>query len=316
MPQPTSSDVHVDAVLTNISVAYLQSQSQFIATQVFPIVAVEKQTDKYFTYTKNDWFRDEAKVRADSTESVGSGYGLSTATYSCDVFAIHKDVGDQTRANTDSPLNPDRDATQFVTQRLLVRREAQFQSDAFATGVWDTDVTPANLWSAYGTSDPITDIETGKRTILLNTGFLPNMLVCGYDVFRYLKHHPDIVDRYKHTTAESISEDMIARVLGVDMLKVAMSVKATNVEGETAAMSFGIDSQDALLCFVQPSPGLLAPSAGYTFVWRGLLGSTDGLRIKRFRMENLAADRIEGELALDNKIVAPDLGYFFNEATT
>jgi hypothetical protein len=177
-------------------------------------------------------------------------------------------------------------------------------------------VTPANLWSAYGTSDPITDIETGKRTILLNTGFLPNMLVCGYDVFRYLKHHPDIVDRYKHTTAESISEDMIARVLGVDMLKVAMSVKATNVEGETAAMSFGIDSQDALLCFVQPSPGLLAPSAGYTFVWRGLLGSTDGLRIKRFRMENLAADRIEGELALDNKIVAPDLGYFFNEATT
>ena len=31
MPQPTQSDVHVDAVLTNISIAYIQSAANFIA---------------------------------------------------------------------------------------------------------------------------------------------------------------------------------------------------------------------------------------------------------------------------------------------
>src|SRR5512144_1987146 len=99
MPQPTQGAVHVDSVLTNISVAYMNATSNFIASQVFPVVTVPKQTDVYFTYTKADWFRDEARLRADSTESAGSGYGLSTASYSCDVFALHKDIGDQVRAN-------------------------------------------------------------------------------------------------------------------------------------------------------------------------------------------------------------------------
>ena len=64
MAQPTPSDVHVDAILTNISVAYIQDQNYFIANKVFPSIPVEKQSDKYFKYTKGDWFRDEAAVRA------------------------------------------------------------------------------------------------------------------------------------------------------------------------------------------------------------------------------------------------------------
>jgi len=76
MSQPTSNDVHVDAILTNISVAYIQEQSAYIASQVFPIIPVEKQSDKYFTYAKGDWFRDEAQLRAPATESAGSGTRL------------------------------------------------------------------------------------------------------------------------------------------------------------------------------------------------------------------------------------------------
>ncbi len=32
----------------------------------------------------------------------------------------------------------------------------------------------------------------------------------------------------------------------------------------------------------------------------------------QFRMEQLKAERIEGEAAWDNKIVATDMGYFFS----
>src|SRR3972149_8463155 len=154
MAQPHSGQVHIDRPHTNISVAYIQSQSNFIASRVFPVVPVDKKSDTYFTYTKNDWFRDEAQRRAPATESAGSGYGLSTAAYNCDVWAFHKDVDDQTRANSDSPLNPDRDATQFVTSRMLLRQEKQWAADFFVTGVWGTSTTPANLWSNYSTSDP------------------------------------------------------------------------------------------------------------------------------------------------------------------
>ena len=96
MGQPTRSQVHaIDVPLTNVSTAYWQDDDQFIATKVFPVIPVEHKTDKFYTYTKADWFRDEAKPRADASESAGSGWGMSTGSYSCDVFALHKDIGDQ-----------------------------------------------------------------------------------------------------------------------------------------------------------------------------------------------------------------------------
>lgn len=314
MAQPSRSTVHVDSVLTNISVAYIQDQNNYIASRVFPVIPVDKQSDLYFTYDKNAWFRDEAQRRAPATESAGSGYGVSTATYTADVFAFHKDVDDQTRANSDSPLNPDADATRFVTSRLLLKKEKQWAADFFVTGVWGTSTTPSALWDNYSTSDPIDDIETGKQTILTNTGFMPNTLVLGYPVFRQLKNHPDIVDRIKYTSSENITTAMLARLFEVENVYVAMGTNATNNEGETAAYSL-IQGKHALLCYSNPNPGLLAPSAGYTFTWRGVGGAFGSeVGVSRIPMPLVKADRIEAEMAWDNKLVATDLGYIFIDA--
>ena len=321
MPQPTQSQVHVDAILTNISVAYMQRAENFIADKVFPVVPVDKQSDKYFVYTKNDWLRDEAQVRADGTESVGSGYNITTDNYYADVYAIHKDIGDQTRANADAPINVDREAAEFVTHRLLTRREIQFNTDFMTTGVWANDVagvasSPSTgqtlQWDDYTNSDPIEDIEEGKADILSVTGLEANTLVHGYDVFRSLKNHPDLVDRIKYTSSQTITEDMLARMFDIDRVLVSKSVKATNKEGATGAYSF-TTGNSALLCHVAPSPGILTPSAGYTFTWTGVsqgLGATIGT--SSFRMESLRATRVEAELAFDNKVIGSDLGYFFN----
>jgi len=311
MPQPTQSQVHVDAILTNISVAYMQKAENFIANKIFPIVPVDKQSDKFFKYTKNDWFRDEAQLRADATESAGGGYNLSTDSYSADVWAFHKDVGDQTRANADAPINVDREAVEFVTSRLLLKMETQFVSTYFTSGVWGTDSTPANLWSDYTNSDPLNDVEDAKRAILATTGFEPNTLVLGYDVFKDLKNHPDLVDRIKYTSSSVITTDMIARMFDVERVVVSKAIKATNNEGGTAAYDFTA-GKNALLCYSAPSPGLLQPSAGYIMSWTGVsggLGQTIGA--SRFRMESVKADRIEAEMAFDMKVVAADLGYFF-----
>src|SRR5688500_8184161 len=97
MPQPTLRDVHTDSILTNVLVSYLNRGRGFVSTRAFPIVSVDKQSDKYYIYPKGDWFRDEAQKRRSGAESVGSGYTLSSDTYYADVWAIHKDVDDQLR---------------------------------------------------------------------------------------------------------------------------------------------------------------------------------------------------------------------------
>ena len=216
MPQPTTTDVHIDAILTQMSIAYLQEQYAFVAGKVFPTVNVQKQSDKYFTYTQADFFRDAVELRADGTESAGTGYGISTGTYSALVYALHKDIGDQVRANSDAPLSPDMDATRFLTQQMLIRQEIDWASNYFATSVWGTDSTPSTLWSASSGSTPIADVQTGINTVLSNTGYKPNTLVMSYKVFSILKNHADIVDRYKYTSSSSITEDLMAQVLGVD----------------------------------------------------------------------------------------------------
>ena len=322
MAQPSLNDVHVDAILTNISIAYMQNRDNFIADKVFPIIPVDKKSDKFFTYTKNDWFRDEAQRRAPATESAGGGYNLSTDTYSADVFAFHKDVPDQIVANADAPLNPLREAAEFVTHRLLLRRELQFVTDFMSAGVWGTTIagtagtaTPgtfATQWSNYTSSDPIEDVEAGKAEILSNTGMEANTLVLGYEVFRQLKNHPDLVDRIKYTSSQTITADMIAAMFDIPRVIVSKAIKATNNEGATQAYAFAT-GKTAMLCHVAPNPGLMTPSAGYTFSWTGVSGGLGQvIGTSQFRMDSIRASRVEAEMAFDNKVIGADLGYFWN----
>jgi hypothetical protein len=321
MAQPTTRQVHVDRPLTAMSVAYMQEQSDFIADQVFPVVPVDKQSDLYYVYDKNDWFRDEAADRAPGTESAGGGYNLSTTPYSCRVVAYHKDIDDQTRDNADDGIDLERDATEFSTHKILLRRERNWATNFFGTGIWGTDITGVASapgagqtihWSNYTTSDPVTDIETGKRTIKINTGRTANTLVLGYDVFRFLKRHPTVRDQYKYVNSDVITAQMLARMFEVERVLVAGAVYATNDEGATGAYDF-VHGKRALLCHVAPRPGLLVPSAGYMFGWRGVSrGNGTTVAIKRFRMENLESDRVEAQAAYDPKVVGADLGYFWD----
>lgn len=321
MANPVASDVHVNKPLTNISVAYMQKAEKYIAGTVFPIIPVQKQSDRYFKYNKGDWFRTEADLRAPGSESKGVGYTIdNTPTYYADVYAVHKDVDDQTKANADSPINMDKDATMFVTNQLLLKREKIWTSTYFTTGIWDTDKTGVSgtpnssqikQWDASG-STPIQDIQNNAITMAKSTGYMPNVLVIGAEVLNSLRNHADILDRIKYTQRGIVSTDLLASLFGVDKVVVAMSIENTAEEQASDAMSF-VFGKNALLMYSNPNPGLNQPSAGYHFAWTGFSGAGGaGVRIKRFRMEATESDRIEGQMAFDSKLISSDLGIFFS----
>lgn len=325
MPQPSIGQVHSNVPLTNISVAYIQNQADFIAGKVFPTVPVKKQSDIYYKYTKNDWFRDESRRRAPGTESAGGGYELTTDTFYCDCWAFHKDIPWSVRDNADSPLNLDRDATEFVTQRQLIRRERLFAEAYFTTSVWGKDYTGVSSapgadqfyqWSDYTNSDPVADIATGRAYIKGITGFKPNTLVLAENVFETLKQHPDIIDRYKYTQAGVITADLIAKVFEVDRILVAGAIYATNAEGATEAYA-PIFSKAALLCYSAPAPNIMMPSAGYCFGWKPAsnpAANEYGMSMDKFEIRSKKVDRVEGEMYFDMKLVASDCGVYFTAA--
>jgi hypothetical protein len=320
---PKMQDAHVDRALTNISVAYMQDESNYIADKVFPIIPVKRQADLYYIYNTGDFLRDEAKVRGAASESAGGDYDLDSATYYCKKHAFHKDVTPEERVNYDEPLDADKDANIFVTQKMLIRREMEWASKFFKAGVWTRQIegvsaTPSATQAIYfnkETSNPIGVITSEAVRMAEKTGYRPNTLVLSPYVFNALKNHFDILDKIKYTETGIVTTALLASVFEVKNVYVAWAVVNTAAKGATDNIGF-IMGKNALLCYANPTPGLRQPSAGYIFAWTGLEGAgAYGNRIVRIPMDllGLGTERIEGEIAFDAKQVGDDLGVFFKD---
>ena len=309
MALPTLSDVHVNKPLTNLSVGIMQDMNNFVAGKVFPVVPSQAQSDVYFTFPRGYFNRTEAQKRAPGTKAAEKGYDVSTDNFFCQVRAVAHDVPDQLRANADSPIDLDSQGVELVTRDLMIRREVDFMTNYFTTNLWTNEVN----------STPIEDVRDGKRTVLESTGLEPNTLVLQKSVYDKLLDHADIIDRIKYGQTQGspamANTQILAQLFEVNRVLVASGIQNTANEGQTDSHSF-IAGKHALLTYSAPAPGLMTPSAGYTFSWTGYAGASaqsEGLRIKKYRRpEEFAADRIEAEMAYDLKLVSADLGYFFN----
>jgi len=319
---PKMQDAHIDRALTNMSVAYMQDASNYIADKVFPIIPVKRQADLYYIYNTGDFLRDEAKVRGAISESVGGDYDLDSATYYCKKYAFHKDVSPEERVNYDEPLNADKDAQVFVSQKMLIRREMEWASKFFKTGVWTNEIAGASAiasnkvvyWNK-DTSNPIQDITDETVKMAARTGFKPNTLVLSPYVFNALKNHFDVLDRVKYTETGIVTTSLLASLFEVEHVYVAWAVVNNSAKGTADDVNF-IMGKNALLCYSNPNPSLRTPSAGYIFAWTGLEGAgAYGNRIVRLPMDllGLGVERIEGEIAFDAKKVGDDLGVFFKD---
>ena len=137
MPLLSPSSVHIDQPLTNLTLAYVQSQDAFIADKVFPVVGVDKQSDKYYKYDRSEMNRTgNVKALAPRTEVERIGMSVSSDSYFADVYGLGMDFDEQTLANEDAALDIRSAGAQTLVGQLLVHREKQFADTFFADGVW------------------------------------------------------------------------------------------------------------------------------------------------------------------------------------
>src|SRR6185503_3094154 len=115
----------------------------------------------------------------------------------------HKDIGDQMRANADPAVDLATSISEYLMQKLLLRRDRLFASNYLTTGQWSADAS----------SDPFTDIANQQTTILQNTGMMANTLTLGWQVYQALRKHPLVIDRVKYTMqadAKNITPELLA----------------------------------------------------------------------------------------------------------
>ncbi len=321
---PQAGDVHVNRPLTNFSQKYLQDADAFVAMSAMPNLPVAQQSDLYYVFNRGDFYRDEMEERADGAESAGGEFNLSTDPYFARVYAFHKDVTDRQRANQDQPVQLDNSATQYVSHKALIRREGVFANAYFVPNVWYNGGTSPSAgqnvnWSDAA-SNPIADIRNAIRGVHEQTGYRPNKMLIGRQAYDTLLDNDEILSRITGgaTTAQpaQVQRALLAALFELDAIYVMDSVRNNAKKGAADSTSF-IGGDSALVYYAPDAVGLEEPTAGVQFSWTGLLGNTEaGMRIKRFRMEAREADRIEGQMSFDMKVVAPEMGHLFVTVST
>lgn len=318
----TPSSVHLDAPLSNLTLAYVQEQTNFIADKVFPTVGVQRQSDKFYIYDRDNMNRSgDVQKLAPRTEVNRIGMTISNSSYFADVYGLGMDFDEQTLANEDAMLEIRSAGATTLVNRLLIHREEQFASTFFAAGVWGSQATPTNLWSDYTNATPIADVTTARRTMQLKSGgFKPNTMVVGKEVRDVLINHPDILARLNGGSTVSntalITNAKLAEIFEVENFYVMEAVKNGAAEGLAEANAF-VGGKHALLVHTPRTAGLMTPAAGVTFAWNNIQGANNlGVTVESYSDDALrrqqVAEHIQVKMAYDMKVVGADLGYFFN----
>ena len=320
-PNPSGSpSIHINAALSTFQVGWLQSEMDFVASRVVPMVPVARDSDSYWTIDLGSQIRDVAEERTVGTESVGVDYSQEPKSYYARVWSCHSDMGMRDTINADRQIRLEHTKTRTISRALLIRKEVVFADLFLKPNIWFNGTNAASPgksvdWSNTGT-DPVVDVANAKDDVAEKTGFRPNIMVVSRKRYTQLMNNEEILGRVNGGATTEVPAHLmrqaIAGLLELDALYIMDSVRNSAKSGAAKDIGY-IGGMNALLAY---SPMDLAseeePTAFVNFVWTAYTGATEeGTRIRKYRNEPTDSDRIEGDMSFCMKVIAEELGYLF-----
>jgi hypothetical protein len=301
---PTGSgSQHIDVALTNISIGWDNAQN-LVAERLFPSVGVAKQSNKYYTFGRETWLPESGDYRAPGAiANEIPGMALSTDTYYAQEHALQIPVTDEERENVDSPMSPDRDGTELVTQKILLGREVAMVNLVYDNTQYASDMTVTlsgtAQFSDYVNSHPIPVIKAGRYAMNGHLFREPNTAIIPYQVMNVLEDHPDFIERIKYSERAILTKDIVASLLGLENVIVPGMGIATDA---TLVPSY-LWGKNILLAYVPDRPGLKIPAFAYEFTWG--YGGQGGPKmiVDRWREQPRKSDLIRCQRRYDLKLV-------------
>lgn len=305
---PRSSDIHRNKPLENISIAF--RSERLVAQQLSTTVPVMHESDTYYVYSYDSLIMPDTE-RANGSEANEGTWNISTSAYQLTEHALKDLVTDRDRDNADAAIRLDIDTTEYLTEKILMRREIALQQLVQTTTTWanNTSLTTTLKWNT-NTTNIITQVDSAASLIAQSSGKLPNCVLMNDSVYRTAKENTSTVDRVKYTSADSIGPDVLARLFTVDRVLVAGGIQNTAEEGIDTVTTAFIWNDAVFIGYVEGSPGLKKPSALYTFEGRSF--GTPYV-VKKYREEKRDGDFIEVQSMFQHVAPATGCGYLIND---
>jgi hypothetical protein len=241
----------------------------------------------------------------------------TNGSYSCQFRAYEYPLPAHLAAAQDSMVMLERAVTEKVTRALLLNREIQIATDMFGTGKWTSSLEQSGAssgaytyWDDYANSDVLNNVKYMKLGVKGLTGMTPNSLVVNEQVFEVMRLHPQIKEIYKYTQPALMTEDLIAKAVGLDKILIGKAVYESAAEGAASSMAY-VFGKHALVAYVAPNVGLMTPTAACIFSFTGMTGGFDPA-VERVPDRRTHADYFQAYSCYDDKIISTELGGFFN----
>lgn len=318
--------------LTNMSTAYFQSDEDYVADKIFPLVPVMLSSANYYKFSKEDLARDNMQRKPEFGKVTPALMGQSEDTYSCKVDQIIVGI-DQIQAlnygRTNAPgvADPRRSKVRFAVEQTKIHLDRLFGDGFFKTGVWGTEwegkTTTPGTQQFYqfddANSDPIKLIDDLCVSIRQKGRRKPNRLALGAETFVAIKNNAAVLDRIKYSGASAnpanVNEKTLAELFNIEKVVVLNSTYNAGDIGETD-MKYICDSKAALLCYAANAPSIDEPSAGYIFSW-DMLGNQQPIAMTQYLGEpGTHSEFIEGLMAYDMKKTGDDLAVFLKSCVS
>lgn len=216
---PLINQVHVDKVLSEISIQY--KNAEYIADQIFPKVSVKKTSDKFFVFSRD--FKLPETGRAIGGLARQYDFALSTATYILKKNALKDYISPEEEDNYDL-ASLKSDLTEFLTDKIQLRKEKDAVDLLDATGTWSLQLSLAAAYTTdTTTSSPIVVHDTAQSAIAGYCGRKANFAVIPFPAYQGIKRHSAITDRIKYTSAE-ITTKMLQGLFDIETIHVPTAV--------------------------------------------------------------------------------------------
>lgn len=314
----TGRQLHIDVPLSNMLVAAFDTRGDFVASQLFPVVPVGKQSDRYYTLDKKAWLKIHETKRAPKQRANRIEFDVSTDSYFADNYALAAEIPLEDLANADAALSIRNSNVSLVGRGLLADYEVRVANTCTTSGnhvAAPVRNTGADAWDAVNSADLVAQVMLGHTNIFNNTGLRANTLVLDYQSYMYAKQNNRLFSRfqYRATGPAMVSDAQLLEVFNVDRLLIARSQKNNANPAQTASVT-SIWGPTALLTRVEQAVSLMTATYGLSFRWTSPeLGVPMAITTD---VENGAGSRkievLEGGYYQDEKLVARDLGYYIN----
>ena len=271
---PTGSRIRVaDPVLTTVAIGY--HNAEYVGHELFPEVPVTARAGKIIEFDKREFKLYRTKRAPGSNiKRIEVGYDGKPYAMTQDALEGLVPIEDDEEAKAVPGIDLGMEAVEGVMETIALGKEYEAASIARNPANYDADHKidlAAAKWSDDA-NDPIKDLKAGKEAIRASIGVDPNRVVFSPKAWSALTENAKVKDRYKHTTSQTITTDMIAAAIEVEKVVVG---KAVFIEEGAADDTLGdVWGRDVVMAYVGASKSdkgkakgrsKRRPSFGYTY---------------------------------------------------